>query len=49
MKIPLTHYLKPVATNLYRHGGSLTYYAVKKINGKKVRHPLDTADRKTRT
>jgi integrase len=47
MKIPLTHYLKPVAPNLYRHSENLTYYAVKKINGKKVRHPLNTADRKT--
>jgi integrase len=47
MKIPLTHYLKPVAPNLYRHSENLTYYVVKKINGKKVRHPLNTADRKT--
>ena len=47
MKIPLTTYLKPVAPNLYRHSGNLTYYAVKKINGRKVRHPLNTSDRKT--
>ncbi|MEO7319063.1 MAG: hypothetical protein ABIZ56_08760 [Chthoniobacteraceae bacterium] len=47
MKIPLTNHLKPVAPNLYRHSDNLTYYAVKKINGRKVRHPLNTSDRKT--
>jgi len=43
----LTHFLKPTGQRyLFRHSGTLQYYAVKTTAGKKVRHPLETSDRK---
>ncbi len=47
MKISILTQLKLVAPNLYRHTGNLTYYAIKKVDGRKKVHCLDTADRKT--
>ncbi len=47
MKISILTQLKLVAPNLYRHTSNLTYYAIKKVDGRKKVHCLDTADRKT--
>ena len=39
--------LENVAPNLFRHRGNQSYWGVKKMNGKRTVHALDTADRKT--
>jgi len=39
--------LDNVAPNLFRHRENQSYWGVKKMNGKRIVHALDTADRKT--
>ena len=39
--------LDNVAPNLFRHRKNLSYWGVKKMNGKRTVHALETADRKT--
>ena len=39
--------LDNVAPNLFRHCENQSYWGVKKMNGKRTVHALDTADRKT--
>ena len=39
--------LENVAPNLFRHRENLSYWGVKKMNGKRTVRTLDTADRKT--
>jgi len=39
--------LENVAPNLFRHSENQSYWGVKKINGKRIVHALNTADRKT--
>lgn len=39
--------LETVAPNLFRHRENHSYWAVKKINGKRLLHALETTDRKT--
>ena len=40
-------FLENVAPNLFRHRKNLSYWGVKKMNGKRTVHALETADRKT--
>jgi integrase len=39
--------LENVAPNLFRHSENDSYWGVKKLNGKRIVHALNTADRKT--